>query len=234
MSSPTALRCPSCASNLRAEDIDAPRGVATCSYCGALMNLPAPVVIGSAFEPRPEIALPARVTLDRSRSGVEVRVRWERGRGVFLGLFAFAWNAFLVSWYSSVTQFDAPWIFSVFPLAHVAVGIAIAYMALAMFVNTTTVRVERRELTISIGPLPWRGNRRVERSKVAQLFARSREHRGRHSTNVSYELWMIDSANVRSKLISSALDEEQVLYLEQQLEHALALADRPVSGELTR
>ncbi len=75
MSTPTPLRCPSCASNLKAQDIDAARGLITCSYCGSLMNLALPAAATGAratpsFASRPEVPLPPRMRIAKVERGV--------------------------------------------------------------------------------------------------------------------------------------------------------------------
>lgn len=236
MSTLTPMRCPSCASNLRAQDLDAARGIATCSYCGALMNLAAstPAAAAPAFVPRPEVPLPGRITVTKREQGLELRLRWFRPAALFLLGFAIIWDGFLFFWYSMAVAGEAPWILFVFPLIHVAVGIGITYTALATLLNTTRIQVGRRELTVHSGPLPWRGSRRIERSRIAQLYGRRKLHHGRNGPQASYELWVALTDGSRSRLLGMGLDEDQTLYLEQRLEQALGLQDRPEAGELPR
>lgn len=239
MSTPTPLRCPSCASNLKAQDIDAARGLITCSYCGSLMNLALPAAATGAraapsFAPRPEVPLPPRLRIAKTERGVELSWRWLTPVLFFLIPFTIAWDAFLLFWYSTAAGGNAPWIVIVFPIAHVAVGIGLTYFVIASLLNTTRITVGPRALEVRHGPLPWRGNAVYERSQVEQLFCKRKERRGKNGPHVSYELWLALRNTRAVKLVSNGLEEEQVLYLEQRIESALGLADRPMAGELPR
>ena len=239
MSTPTALRCPSCASNLKAQDIDTARGLINCSYCGALMNLVAPspssgAPVPPAFVPRPEVPLPPRIRLAKTERGIELGWRWFTPVLFFLIPFTIAWDAFLLFWYSMAGSIDAPWIMVVFPLAHVAVGVGLTYFVIASLLNTTRITVAARALEVRHGPMPWRGNAVFERAQIEQLFCKRKETRGKNGPHVTYELWISLRGPRALKLVSNGLEEEQVLYLEQRIESALGLTDRPMAGELPR
>jgi len=239
MSTLSPLRCPSCASNLKAQDIDTSRGLITCGYCGALMNLAAPTAApgapaAPAFTPRPEVPLPPRIRIAKTERGVELSWRWFTPVLLFLIPFTIAWDAFLLFWYSMAGSSDAPWIMVVFPIAHVAVGIGLTYCVIASLLNTTRITVAPRALEVRHGPIPWRGNAVFERSQVEQLFCKRKETRGKHGPHVTYELWLSLRGPRAVKLVSNGLEEEQVLYLEQRIESVLGLSDRPMAGELVR
>lgn len=239
MSTPSPLRCPSCASNLKAQDIDTARGLITCSYCGALMNLAASpstpgAPSGPAFTPRPEVPLPPRIRIAKTERGIELSWRWSTPVLFFLIPFTIVWDAFLVFWYSMAGSSGAPWILVLFPMAHVAVGVGLTYFVIASLLNTTRITVAPRALEVRHGPIPWRGNAVFERSHVEQLFCKRKEKRGKHGPYMTYELWLSLRGPRAVRLVSNGLEEEQVLYLEQRIESALGLADRSMAGELPR
>jgi hypothetical protein len=234
MAAPVALKCPSYASPLRAEDLDVARGLVKCSYCQALMTLPASAAPGPAFRPRPEAPLPSRVSVADTGAGVELRLRWFTPVFLFLLAFCVAWDGFLVFWYSLAMREGAPWIMAVFPLLHVAAGAALTYVTLTGFVNSTVVRVDRGRLSVRHGPLPWAGNRDYADGEVEQLYCKERVQRGKRSEQTTYEVWAVLAGGRSVKLLSAVGGDEQALFLEQRLERALGLQDRPVAGELAR
>jgi len=233
MSTPSPLRCPSCASNLKAQDIDTVRGHITCSYCGALMNLAVPTA-APTFTPRPEVPLPPRIRIAKTERGIELNWRWFTPVLFFLIPFTIVWDAFLVFWHSMDGSSGAPWIMVLFPMAHVAVGVGLTYFVIASLLNTTRITVAPRAVEVRHGPIPWRGNAVFERSQVEQLFCKRKEKHGEHGPHVTYELWLALRGPRAVKLVANGLEEEQVLYLEQRIESALGLADRPMAGELPR
>jgi hypothetical protein len=231
---PTALQCPSCASPYGKESLDEAHGVLACSHCGALATMPGSEARGAAT--RPKVPMPASITLERGELGSTARWRWFTPLFVFLAFFCVVWNGFLVFWYAGVASSDdAPLIALLFPLTHVAVGVGLGYFTLAGFVNSTRLSANKRELVVRHGPLPWLGNRRVPAADVDQLYCKRKIHRGKNgSTSTSYELWMATKAQRSFKLVGLAHSDEQVLFLEQWVEEALGLADRPMAGELER
>ena len=197
------------------------------------MSLPAPPP-PAGFRPRPEVALPDKFHLREDHEGLEISWRWFGLGAVFLVFFAIAWNSFLVFWYAMAVGGRAPWIMFVFPLIHVAVGVTIGYTAIAQLFNRTRIRVTFRDLIVDHAPLPWRGNRRVERAGIEQLYGKMKVSHGKNGTTTTYTLWMRIRDGKQTQLIGSGLEEEQILALEQKLEAALQIADVPVPGEIAR
>lgn len=235
VSQPTAMKCPSCASFLRADDFDAARGTLTCSYCKALMVFGGGDSSARSTPPaRAEVPLPPSIKVAKRSRGLEIRRRWFHPLHVFLVFFCIAWNAFLVFWYTTAVGSGAPWIFKVFPIVHVAVGVGLTYFTLAGFLNTTTIAVERRELRVSHAPLPWRGAAKLESSSIDQLFCKQKLHRNKHGHSYTYEVWMSSRDSKSRKLVSGLPEPEQALFIEQQVERALGLPDRVMPGELAR
>jgi hypothetical protein len=169
------IECKSCSAAIPAADVNLDRMMAKCRSCDAVFSI----------EPQPDAAPPTRPALHRAPpSGIEVEVdapfaelstpesyrepvpgadpgvltvrrRWFQPGGLFLLLFAFVWDAFLVFWYSMAIMMDGPIIMILFPLLHVAVGIGVTYGALATILNRTTIRCDREAITVTHRPLPW-------------------------------------------------------------------------------
>jgi hypothetical protein len=230
----TALNCPSCRSAVTEKDLDLARGFAKCSHCGALALLPSAIRPARPFVERPEVALPARVSVRELADGVELRVRWFQPAAWFLLFFVVAWDGFLVFWYSIALGTGAPWIMSVFPIAHLAVGVGLTYFTAALFFNTTTVTATRERFRVAHGPVPWAGNAEFQSSELEQLYCKERVTRGKRGESVSYELFANRKSGPSVRVLKSAADAEQALFLEQRIERALGIADAPVAGELPR
>lgn len=234
MAVPAVLKCAACASNLRAQDFEPTRGLATCSYCGALMTFATPSAADERTPSRPEVPLPPKVRVTKTERGIELTRRWFSPVVVFLLFFCVAWDGFLVFWYSMAFVEGAPWIMVLFPVLHVAVGAALTYSTLAGLLNSTRISIGRRELEVRHGPIPWRGNRTLGRDRIEQLYCKRVSRRGKHGVTHSYEVWVALRDGTSSKLASDGLDEQQALFLEQRIEAALGLPDRPMAGELER
>ncbi len=228
-----ALQCPSCSSPLPREAIDSAQGHVKCAYCGALMLLPS-AARPAAFRERPPVPLPQRMELLATPHGIEITRRWFSYAVLFLVPFCLIWDGFLIVWYATAFATGAPLMAKVFPLIHVAVGAGLTYWTLACFINKTHIRVERGEVVITHGPLPWFGYRRVPGVMIDQIYGKSHVTHGKNGPSTDYQLWLVNTTGRHEKLHANSLTTDQVLYLEQQLEKALGIQDRAIPGELPR
>ncbi|HEX6040903.1 MAG TPA: hypothetical protein VFZ20_22775, partial [Longimicrobium sp.] len=160
------VACPSCGTTLRTVDMSLDTMAARCPGCQSLVDLRG-VVPNPAHAPHATsvldpvsdagalpVPLPAGVHVeDRGRDLVIVR-RWFSWVYIFLVFFCFVWDGMLIFWYSLAFMGDAPLVFKLFPMLHVAAGAFITYFTLAGLVNRTTFTIERDRLSVRHGPLP--------------------------------------------------------------------------------
>lgn len=190
--------------------------------------------------------MPERITREVLPSGLRLSYRWLSPAAYFLVFFCVFWNGFLVAWYAGATA-GLDWskgfgaalagpqaMMLLFPLIHVAVGVGLTYYTVCCFVNRTVIDVSPREISVRIGPLPWRGNRTVAPTQVAQIY---REEVVRHTKNgqsISYHVSAALKDGKKLKLLSGLSAADQALYLEQEIERHLGIRDQPVAGEMRK
>lgn len=234
MNALTALTCPSCRSAITEQGLDLSRGIAKCSHCGALALLPKSAAPAKPFVERPQVALPPRITVRELGDGVELSMRWFTPVVWFLVFFVIAWDGFLVFWYSFALRDGVPWIMTVFPIAHLAVGVGLTYFVVATFVNSTRVTATRERVRVVHGPLPWFGNLDLPSDDIAQFYCKERVYRGKDGASVGYEVCVVRKSGASTRVLRRTNDMDQALYFEQVLERALGIRDEPVAGELPR
>lgn len=238
MSSPITLKCANCAAPLRSEDWNVSAGIIKCSHCGVLSTVPGNASgqsSSSGFEPRAEVPLPPGITVDQTPMGIELRRRWLNAIVFFLIPFCIAWDAFLVFWYSKAFgDPNSPWLMKVFPIAHVAVGVGLTYYVIATLFNSTAITALGGRLRVAHGPVPWMGNTDLDGSEVSQLFCKEKARQNRNGQSFHYEVWAVLRDSTTKKVVGAGLTMEQALFIEQKLEHALGIQDRPVPGEVDR
>lgn len=224
----TALLCPACAAPIRQEEVHLAAALATCGGCGSQMNLTTSFGLAEApVQRRAPVALPKGMTLEQTLHGIQITRAWFTPAAIGLLLFCVLWDGFLVFWYITVTQTGAPDIAKLLPVVHVLVGLFLSYFAAASFVNRTRVTVERGVLNIRHAPLPWPGPRGLGTVQIRQLFCKRHVSRSKNGLRISWQLWAVTDTDARRKLLSG-LELDQALYLEQELEKALGIQDRPV------
>ncbi len=224
----TALICPACAAPISQEEVHLAAGLATCSGCGAQMNLTTRFGLDEApVQRRAPLALPKGMTFGQTLHGIQITRAWFTPAAIGLLLFCMLWDGFLVFWYIMVVESGTRDIAMLLPILHVLVGLFLSYFAAASFVNRTRVTVERGVLQIRHVPLPWPAPREIATAQIRQLFCKRHVSRGKNGLRISWQLWSVTDTGTRHKLLSG-LELDQALYLEQELEKALGLQDRPV------
>lgn len=228
--------CTHCGQQIPAEDLNIETVIARCRACDAVFSFADALEQEDDARPvrsheRQPVPLPAGIREESYGGALRYVHRWYRGHFLFLLFFCIAWDAFLLFWYGIAFTQDVPWIMIVFPIAHVAVGVGLTYYTVCGFVNKTVIEIGSWQLSLKHGPLPWPGNRTLDSSSIDQLYCRRKISRNDNSTSETYELHAITKDNKKLKLLSGFTEPEQALYLEQEIEKALQIKDRPVRGE---
>jgi hypothetical protein len=231
------IDCPSCGARIAAEDMNLSAMAARCRSCHAFVDLRAASAGASTSpaqtpaEPLP-VPRPAQIQVVERGLDVTLTRRWFSWVYVFLALFCTVWNGFLLVWYTTAAAGDAPLFFLLFPLLHVAVGVGLAYFTLAGFVNRTVLTVERGEVSVRHGPLPWPGNVDVSAGSLEQLFCTEKVIRSRNGTTVRYNVEAVLRDGRQLTLLKALDAQEEALFIEQTLERHLGIPDRRVRSEM--
>jgi hypothetical protein len=232
-----SMACAACGAPLRAEDLDRRLDVVTCAHCHAVFDLSrrhdrkAVIGGGDGNRERHPVPLPERFRSDSRGDRFRVSWTWRSPAAFMLLVFAVAWWAFLVNWYSRAMSSGD--LFAIlFPIAHVAVGIGVAYRGLAGLLNTTHVEVERNgTLVVKHTPLPWWPAPRISASDLEQLYTTTKVRSSKNGTTTTFELHAVLRDHKNRKLLAGLTSLDQALYLEQEIERHLGIRDRPVAGE---
>lgn len=179
-----ALTCPSCGGKVRVKDH---QNRFQCEYCGNEHMLPSAagrIESSRAVPIRPRVPVPNSVRIEKDGQSAAIYQRWFSLKYIPMLFFCIAWDSFLIFWYSMAIGEGLPWIFVAFPVAHLAVGIAMTYYTLAGFVNRTVLEITRSELAVWFEPLPWLGEKRVNTADLKQFYCKEKASRSKNG--VSY------------------------------------------------
>lgn len=228
--------CPQCGGKIPADDMNLDTMAAKCRACQALFSLGG--VLDDGLERArhdravdKNVSQPKAIRVDESGSGLRIVRRWYSPMFFFFLFFCIAWDGFLLFWYSIAFSEDAPWIMSVFPVVHVAVGVGLTYWTIAGFVNRTVIFVDGRELSVVHRPLPWFGTLRLPVDQIDQLYCKQKVSRGENGTSVSYQLFAAVKGGGRRKILSGLMDSDHALFIERRVESYLGIRDRRMTGE---
>lgn len=225
------IKCPHCGREVPSADINIQSAMAKCASCNAVFGF-ADKVPGALLADKRTVEMPRNYTLGTDGADLVITRRWMSAKFVFLLFFCVFWDGFLFFWYSMAFAKGAPLMAILFPLIHVAVGVGLTYFTIAGFVNRTRINVNPAEIRIKHYPLPWAGNRTVQRAEIEQLFCEEKVSRGKNGSNYSYILSAVTRSGGRLKLVSGLDKPEDALFLEQKIEGYLGISDKAVAGEM--
>lgn len=225
------INCYKCNMPLAGDDVNIQQAIARCSQCQAVFRL------NEKDQPheREVVNKPERISIRHIGSETIITYRWQWLIAIILIPFSLFWNG--ITWTIVTLMYldgELKASLALFMTPFVLVGIGSAYAAIAFLLNSTTIRATPNALTIRHGPVPWFGTRRLDPVQIDQLSSHERIHRDNNGPSKTYELiaHMLDAKKV--KLIKGLEKPAQALYLEQELEAALAIEDRPMPNEIGR
>ena len=231
----SALTCPQCSAALQPPP---ERTQFFCQFCGATVVVPeeppTPDDEGSGLLRKP-VDL-SGFDIDKQGDDLTIGYTWSRGLGCFLVFFAAFWNAIVIGFGTGVTfaaMEESP-IFLLgllFLLPFIAVGLFIAYTALAHLFNRTTIAVRDRTLSVSHGPLYWKSPAPIDAAGLRQLFVFEKVNQGKERNHHTYELHALQHDGPVVKLITGQQSPDRLRAIERMLEVHLDIADRRVEDE---
>ena len=236
------LSCPECDQHIASDHINIDALVAKCATCDAVFSfadtlgtVPAPSQ--SSLEPahdEMEFDVPAGLSAHENDGTLTISRKWFSWSAIPLLGFATIWDAFLVGWYGMVSSMSGPmeWLFLLFPLIHVGVGIGITYTAFAKLINRTDIEVDPKRVTVKNGPLKWRGNKEVYSTAIHQVYVHETGRLGNdQNPSKLYEVHAILKGGGSVRLVKGLTSQFQALYIEQEIERYLGITPQPVKGE---
>ena len=222
--------CPSCGAALPGSAVSEPLAAARCPSCRALIDLESSRLISA----RPKnVPIPEKWQVDAKPGSLVVKWRWFSAAVFFLVPFTLFWNGILsVMAFGGTENFAHPerLLFGLV-IPHVWVGLGLAYYCVALFLNSTTVKVLDGTLHVKHGPLPWRGTKAIAAREVQQLFVV--EKRG-NKGSISYELCALMRDGRRQTVLVGLTSDASARFLEVRLEQVMNITDQAVEGELKR
>jgi hypothetical protein len=238
------MQCLRCQALIPAEDVNLDNLLAKCRNCDEVFSfageMQRPVGAGGRGRgPKLPAPRPDFLRIEEVDEGRQITHRWFRWPILCLGVFCVGWDSFLINWYWEAFNNPAlqgQWLMIVFPLPHLAAGVGLTYLVLAGLLNHTIVQVRGTELTVRHGPIPWRGNRRVDVANIVQLYCDLANSSWGREWNFIFPQYNVNAllANERKLKLLSALRRDQALFYEERLEEWLGIEPYPVSGEVEK
>lgn len=227
------IKCPHCSRVIQAENINIQTCIAKCGSCNAVFGFADKVPGASAFGPsKSAVEMPRGYTMENEGADLVITRRWLSWKHLVMLVFCVFWDGLLVFWYTMAFTKGGPLLMKLFPVLHVGVGVFLTYSTLAGFLNRTRITLNTLELRIRHYPLPWPGNKVVQRQEIEQLFCEKIMHSTRNGISYTYNLQAVKASGGSLKLVTGMDKPEDALFLEQKIEGFLGITDRLVAGEM--
>jgi hypothetical protein len=229
------IACPRCGAMVAGGDVNPVTGLARCAACNEVFRFtPAD---GHAPPPPRELPpgeAPRGITLSQNGHEQTLRYRWRSSRTVMITLWSVAWTAgmaFALSRHGPRVGTGVRALVTAF----LAVGLLVAYWALAEWANTTTFTLRGGWLRVRHGPVPWPGSADVPAAAIRQLYSHDFQMRQEHGGNShQYSVRALLRDGTTTTLLSNLKSPAATWYIERRLEAWLGLADEPVADEMSR
>lgn len=224
------LNCPNCRSTIPSEDVNIGALIAKCNNCNHVFNFNE-----HAVKPynKPEVPMPPGMEMLALNSELDIQFRWKDGMNSFLTFFTIVWNLMMLPFLYQIVS-SGEWGGLLALSAHLAVGVGLLYYTICMFVNTTYVTVDRRNLLVEHLPLkfPFTKNHSISTSDIKQVyFERYTASTSNDKPNYAFQVIVILNSEDRINIVKGLRTQYQGRFIEQEIERFLNIKDEPVEEE---
>lgn len=179
-----------------------------------------------------KLGLPNKMEFHDHGSHVEIVRKWFGWKTLLLTAFVAIWDGATVILIRDLrTDPDPTGI--LLSLVFLLTAVGITYWTLAAWLNRTHISVSHGKITVRHQPIPFFGNKEIAASDVEQLYTREIISHDDEGTTVTYEVHVKTHSPRITILIRYLEDFNQALFIEQEIEKHLGIADMPVEGELS-
>jgi len=250
-----ALTCTSCGANLDPDGFSADGRLAICPFCRTANHLAPDAHSHEPRRQRYELEPPDGFSVDHDGQRLRITRRWRTWLVIPLLVGVALWDLVavvpallfllfallgLVLGVAGAASGEAPaLVFGVFgffgvlvSLAFVGIGLFFNYFALALSINRTVIELDEHQLRVHHGPLPWPGKVSLRPADIEQLYCKASSVRTEHGSHPVFHLHAGTVDGKHRKLLPRLANADQAVFVEQQLEKAMGIADRPVAGEV--
>jgi hypothetical protein len=235
------LFCRDCGKPIDSDDVNIALAIAKCASCGSVFHFAEQIGAASAVTAaKPTVATPNGVRIENWGSELTLSYRWYTHAVWMLVVFCLVWDGFLIGWYTALAHTfksghygTGEIIALVFPVFHILIGLGLTYACLTSFFNNTIIKASHGELSVWHGPLPCHKSVRLVANDVRQIFCTRREHRGRNTTSITYDVVALLYDGAGETLVQNLSDYARARYIEQELEKHLSIVDERMPAEVT-
>ncbi len=227
---PIKLQCPNCKYHpIPSKDINIHSLLAVCSKCACVFPFKASLLEDYSLALRPKNK-PKGVNIQKEGANLLLTYRWWSGRFFLLLILAGLWNISTIFWLTITIASGASFM-AMLGIVYAFGGINLLYISIAGFLNSTYIKIDKFQLSVTHQPIPWSLNPKLRRDNISQLYCTIHINQGKHYTRYSFDLNVLLKKGGTVCILRGIEKVEQARYLERYIEHFLGIEDRYVEGE---
>ena len=205
---------------------------AACPECAHVFRFASLLSEALPQVPKPEqpIALPDGIKVHRELSALHLEIAWRAVRSKwFMTIFAILWDLFLIPFIVSAIGGNTE--VALFISLHFAVAVGITFYVLALWINSTKIQVDTGGIKVRHTPIPvpFTPGHSIPAAEIAQFYVEEYvPSRTNGRPDITFALRCKTSNGKDIRLVPGFTDASGALYLEQEIEKFLKIADRAV------
>jgi len=235
------LNCPNCDRWIPTENVNLQRGFAVCHLCQQVFRLAkiVPRKFSKQDLPLP-VPKPRNFEVAETKGEIIIRQSWYRPWvWILVPLAIVAAGVLIAIMFTVASDPEGPGPIGFFlPLLvpHTWLVLAFIYASFTMLLNKTIVQVRNDEVAVSHRPIFYWGNYVVPVHDIQQFYCSERQGRwssnwrpNQYSQHFDLNALLTDGSKLRLLTLEQV---DEALFIEQELERHLHIADRLVTGEV--
>ncbi len=227
------LSCPKCNHFISGADINIEKTIARCSHCQHVFGFSHDSASGLL---KPELIIPQGIEVLKLRSEMDMRLDWSKtassGGRKFMLLFTFLWNIILLPFVLSIVL-SGSWGLLLFISLHLAVGLGLIWYLAAMYLNKTSISLNKQIMRVRTMPvpLPLHKAKEIELGQIDQMYvSRYTESTSNGVPNYAFALYALMKDGEKVSLLRG-MNKETQQYIEQEIEGYLGIPNKRISEE---
>lgn len=190
---------------------------------------PADATATTERHPRQAVAQPRGIRIEAGASMLRIEQRWYYHGLLPIALACAFWSYCQYEIIVSALVENHP-LTSLIAFAPLPFTGIFVYCVLAGLLNASYIEIHPERLAARHGPLPWPGGLGLPAAEVIQLYCKRYTHHGKRTHHHHYEVRVQLKDGADRKLLGGLQTAEQALYIEQEIERRLGLANRKVQS----
>lgn len=176
------------------------------------------------------LPVPEKLSLTEDSREIIMEKKWFSMAHIGTFLFALFWNSLIFFFYAMMIAGNVSIIILLFPVMHLIAGIWLFYYSICGFFNKTIISANKMEVSIKFTPMPWMGEKLIERSQILQFYIIEQTKKQSGTAVHTYDVQVLIKENKTISLITGLETPGEALFIEKKLEQFLHIENQPVEG----